>query len=166
MKIFVLGSSQTGKSTITRYLCEKFNMTHIQSSTMIRNTFPFKEEDYNNKQEFINAITKYSIELNIKKPNIVSDYIKKNYDLNNVIIEGIRNPNNFHQLFDITKDKVIYLDYLNNTIEKTNFEKGLEVIINYLEWNLSLNILDKDKVSFIKYKTYEELEEKIKLLKI
>ncbi len=33
MKIFVLGSSQTGKSTITRYLCEKFNMTHNKLSS-------------------------------------------------------------------------------------------------------------------------------------
>ncbi len=161
MKIFVIGMSQSGKSTLTKYLCEKFDFSHIQSSIMVRNTFPFKESDYDNKQDFIEAITKFSIELNRKNPNAVSDYIKNNYNLNNVIIEGIRNPNNFFQLFDIKTDKVIYLNYLNNKIEKTNFENGIDVILNYLNWNLEMEILKEGSFQKIEFNSYEEIKGKI-----
>lgn len=161
MKIFILGMSQSGKSTLTNKLCNKYNFKHIQSSIMVRNTFKFTEKDYHNKQDFIDAITQYSIELNRKTPNAVSDYIKDNYNLNNVIIEGIRNPNNFFQLFDIKKDKVIYLNYLNNKIEKTSFEKGLDVILNYLDWNLEMGILKESSFQKIEFNSYEEIEEKI-----
>lgn len=158
MNIFILGVSQTGKSTTSKYLSEKYNLTHIQASIMVRNTFKFKESDFKTKQEFIEAITKYSIELNRVSPNPVSDYIIDNYILDNVIIEGIRNPNNFHKLFNIKEDIVIYLDYLNNPVSKTSFEKGLDNIIGYLEWNCEMGILPKERFQKIVFNEYKEIQ--------
>lgn len=160
MKIFIIGISKTGKSTISKYLSEKYNVEHIQASASIRNTFQYKEENYNTQQEFIEAITKYSIKLNQKEPYFISNYIINNYNLKkDVIIEGIRNPNNFFSLFDITKDKVIILDYLNNEINKTTFEKGIDVIKEYLKWNIEHNIIDSNRVQFLEYHNYDEIKE-------
>lgn len=159
MKIFIIGISKTGKSTLSTYLSNKYNLEHIQSSLSIRNSFKYKESDFNNKQEFINAITEYSIELNKKVPNFISTYIKKNYDLTkNVIIEGIRNPNNFFDLFDINKDKVIFLDYLNNEVKQTKFEDGIDVIKHYLNWNLELNIIPQNRIQYLIYNNYNEIQ--------
>lgn len=159
MKIFIIGISKTGKSTLSTYLSNKYNLEHIQSSLSIRNSFEYKESDFNNKQEFIEAITQYSIELNQKVPNFISTYIKNNYDLTkNVIIEGIRNPNNFFDLFNINEDKVIFLDYLNNEVKQTKFEDGIDVIKNYLNWNLELNIIPQNRIQYLIYNNYNEIQ--------
>lgn len=159
MKIFIIGISKTGKSTLSKYLSEKYNIEHIQASKSIRNTFKYKEEDYNSQQEFIEAITEYSIKLNQKEPYFISNYIINNYNLKkDVLIEGIRNPNNFFSLFDITKDKVIILDYLNNKIEKTNFEQGIDIIKEYLKWNVELDIISKNRIQILEYNNYNEIE--------
>lgn len=157
MKIFVIGVSQTGKSTLSKYLCEKYQMKHIQSSVMVRETFSKKESDFKNKQDFIDAITEYSILLNRRNPNAVSDYIQEHYFLENVIIEGIRNPNNFHKLFDIKKDKVILLDYTKNSIIKTDFESGIDVIDNYLNWNLKMKIITENNYQKLVYDDYSQI---------
>lgn len=159
MKIFIIGISKTGKSTLSIYLSNKYNLEHIQSSLSIRNSFEYKESDFNNKQDFINAITQYSIELNQKVPNFISTYIKNNYDLTkNIIIEGIRNPNNFFDLFNINEDKVIFLDYLNNEVKQTKFENGINIIKDYLNWNLELNIIQKNRIQYLIYSDYNEIQ--------
>lgn len=159
MKIFIIGISQTGKSTLSKYLSDKYYLEHIQTSKSIRNTFQYKEEDFNSKQSFIEAITDYSIKINQKEPYFNSNYIINNYDLKkDVIIEGIRNPNNFFSLFDIIKDKVIILKYLNNQIKPTSFEKGIDVIENYLNWNLELNIINKNRIQILEYNNYNEIK--------
>lgn len=159
MKIFIIGISKTGKSTLSTYLSNKYNLEHIKSSLSIRNSFEYKESDFNNKQDFINAITEYSIELNQKVPNFISTYIKNNYDLTkNVIIEGIRNPNNFFDLFNINEDKVIFLDYLNNEVKQTKFENGIDVIKHYLNWNLELNIIPQNRIQYLIYSNYNEIQ--------
>lgn len=159
MKIFIIGISKTGKSTLSTYLSNKYNLEHIQSSLSIRNSFEYKESDFNNKQDFINSITQYSIELNQKVPNFISTYIKNNYDLTkNVIIEGIRNPNNFFDLFNINEDKVIFLDYLNNEVKQTKFENGIDVIKHYLNWNLELNIIPQNRIQYLIYSNYNEIQ--------
>lgn len=157
MKIFIIGISQTGKSTTAKYIANKYNMEYIQASIMIRNSFK-KENEFNSRQEFIEAITKYSIELNQNSPMIVSKYIKENYDLNNVIIEGIRNPNNFFDLYEIKKDKIIVLDYLNNPIKETTFEKGINIIVDYLKWNIEHNIISSDDLQILRYENYNEIQ--------
>ena len=70
--------------------------------------FSKNESDFKSKQEFTEAITKFSLDINRKDPYIVSRYLRTSNNLDqNCIIEGIRNPNDFFELFDIANDKVI-----------------------------------------------------------
>ena len=159
MKVFIIGATKSGKTTLAEKLSKKYNFKHIKASALIRDIFPKNESDFKSKQEFTEAITKFSLDINRKDPYIVSRYLRTSNNLDqNCIIEGIRNPNDFFELFDIANDKVILLKHENNDLKETEFEKGIEVIKDYLLWNLRVEIIHPKRFHEIRFEDYKEEE--------
>ena len=162
MKVFIIGATKSGKTTLAEKLSKKYNFKHIKASALIRDIFPKNESDFKSKQEFTEAITKFSIDVNRKDPYIISRYLRTSNNLDqNCIIEGIRNPNDFFELFDIVNDKVILLKHENNDLKETEFEKGIEIIKDYLLWNLRVEIIHPKRFHEIRFEDYKEIDRKL-----
>ena len=162
MKVFIIGATKSGKTTLAEKLSKKYNFKHIKASALIRDIFTKNESDFKSKQEFTEAITKFSLDVNRKDPYIISRYLRTSNNLDqNCIIEGIRNPNDFFELFDIANDKVILLKHENNDLKETEFEKGIEVIKDYLLWNLRVEIIHPKRFHEIRFEDYKEIDRKL-----
>ena len=162
MKVFIIGATKSGKTTLAEKLSKKYDFKHIKASALIRDIFPKNESDFKSKQEFTEAITKFSLDVNRKDPYIISRYLRTSNNLDqNCIIEGIRNPNDFFELFDIVNDKVILLKHENNDLKETEFEKGIEIIKDYLLWNLKVEIIHPKRFHEIKFEDYKEIDRKL-----
>lgn len=149
MKIFVLGISRSGKTTLAKGIAEELKLPHISSSGWVRTHFA--------EGAPISDMTAYSQEQLEKNPSACLDYLQANYDLSiPCVIEGIRNPFDFIHLFDPREDLVILLDYVKNLTEATLFESGLEVIDRYVKW-LEINQLIRSnrrlKLTFSEFDT-------------
>lgn len=127
MNIFIIGSSGTGKSPVAAKLAN-LGYKHIKASQYFREAFG-KDQNSMDRNQFIREITEFSKAILEKDPLINVRYIKGNLDKLNVI-EGVRNPIDFFNLYEPNSDKVIYLNYLNNELIKTDFESGIDIILS------------------------------------
>lgn len=160
MNIFVIGQSGTGKTPISKLIAEKKGMNHIKGSEYFREAFKGSSEDRN---DFINLITLFSKKELSKDPYVNIKYLKKKIGTNDVI-EGIRNPVDFSNLFKFGEDEVIYLDYKNNPLIKTDLEDGLDVIESLIKWAINTKLMKENqfkKITFSSFFEEDNLEEKI-----
>lgn len=164
MNIFILGQSGTGKSPIANKVSIAKNLELIKASEYFRESFKSTSDDRN---EFIKLITQFSAEKLSEDPYVNVKYIQNKMNSKPFVIEGVRNPIDFTSLFTFGKDKVIFLNYLDNPLEKSNIEEGLDVILSLLNWTINMGIMsDKDfiKINFNEFFGKDSLEEKINLV--
>ena len=162
MNIFVIGQSGTGKTPIAEKIAKEKNMNHIKGSEYFRESF---QEQYEDRNEFTYQITQFSKNELKKNPYVNINYLKDK--MNNAVVEGLRNPIDFTNLFKFGEDKVIYLDYQNNPLNKTDFEDGLNIIENLLNWSINTGIIKKEdfiKISFDDFFGKNSLEEQVEEL--
>jgi len=162
MNIFILGVSGSGKTPIAKLISSKKNMNHISASEYFRKKF---NKEFNDRNVFIKEITEFSKNELSKDPYLNIKYLKERLD--NCVIEGIRNPIDFSNLFNLKEDKVIFLNYKNNRLKKTNFENGLDIINNIIKWSIINNLMENKNFIYIEFECFfgkNSLEEKIKEL--
>lgn len=136
MKIFVIGNSKSGKSTIANKLGLELGYKVISAGAWVRSAFG--EEKPTRKE-----MDDYSCAVLNKNQNICIEYlIEQIGEEENVIIEGIRNPRDFMFLYQ-PGDIVIFIKLLPE-IEESEFEKrGMETIQKYLEFVSLTTTIDK-----------------------
>jgi hypothetical protein len=134
MKVFVLGTSYSGKTPVAARLGAVLGIPVYSAGKWARRVFGQEREtmaDYVRevtewslarlREDFKCGLTALCSEADLSRPNI---------------IEGERNPYDFVQLFDPAEDLVIGLAHTQNPIPATTFELGLDVIWSYLDWLL------------------------------
>ena len=142
MKIFVIGSSQTGKSPLAKALAENMRCKYLSTSGWVRNRFT--ANDYPTTKEFITAMTEYSINELRENPDRCIEYLNEQHDLSQAcVIDGVRNPHDFIKLFDPKYDSVIILQRKKNPIRPTQFESGIELISAYLQYLEKTGLIDQ-----------------------
>ena len=139
--IFIMGPSQSGKTTIAKQVGIALSMPVISASDWVRNTFvaDFPVITAEDKMRFIGAITEYSTNQLRKDPNMCLKYIRQHNPKveteRGYILEGFRSPRDFLSLFNPTTDLAVYLDYYNNPVWGMPFEyEGLKAISYSLVW--------------------------------
>lgn len=160
MKIFVIGQSGTGKTPIAAKISEALSFNHVKASEYFRKTFTGHSDDRN---EFTKMITEYSAHVLKENPYVNIDYLKDKLQ-GNCVVEGVRNPIDFSNLFEFGKDKIIFLEYRNNPILKTDFENGLDIIESIMSWAQQQGIVSENdfiRIQFDQFFGPGSLEEQI-----
>lgn len=132
-KVFVLGPSASGKTPFARALCDALKLPHVPASAWVRERFP--GGDFATRADFVDAITRFSIAQLRDDPARCTDYLFAHYDLSRpCVIEGMRNPHDFVRCFDARCDIAVLLSHEGTALTPTAFERGLDVIAQYLDW--------------------------------
>ena len=145
MRIFVLGRSKTGKTPFARRTAEALGMKHVGASAWVRERFPGGG---------VEAMTKFAIEALRQDPNVSVASLRSRVTAGEpCVIEGMRNPYDFTCTFDPRTDHAVFLD-LTSGGPPTAFERGLDVIRNYLDWLEGAGLLDAGRVHAYSFAAY------------
>ena len=143
MKIFVIGFSQSGKSTFSKTLAGTYNAEHITASNWTKR-FKIDKSD----PEYREKVTAASREA-LSKDHLVAVHAIRAAILDSSkaikIIEGIRNPLDFMHLFDLKNDYVVLL-LPKNVVSANLFDDGVKAIQTNLSWMVKNDIIPMDHV--------------------
>lgn len=166
MKIYFIGKSGSGKTSLINLINSKLNSKIISSSTWVRNSFRQKEKE-ESQDDFNLKLTDFALNKLKKDAKIATNYINNeliNCDKDLILVDSIRNPYDFISTFDQNNDHVIFLECLENKNKETKFEKGISVIHNYMLWlrDNELCLHDVTKTFVLDYKCNDEHVSKFK----
>ena len=164
MKLFIIGQSRSGKTTLAKHIAHTCHLRHISASNWVKQVWHLSEQDFPSREAYIQAITDYSLEYLRKSPHACVDYIRQQLQqpLTSpqfcTIIDGIRNPYDFVNLFDQQRDRCLHLVYLSNPIATNNFEQGLTVIQAYLDWLLTNHLIQPHQATNLTFQTFDRAD--------
>ena len=155
MKLFIIGQSQSGKTTLANQMAQIYGLQHISASDWVKQVWQLSIEDFASREAYITAITEYSLEYLRKYPRACIDYIQHQLvDDRNTVIDGIRNPYDFVTLFNWQFDRCLYLNYQCNPIPTNPFEQGLSVIQTYLKWLLDNRLIQPHQAMTLDFQAF------------
>jgi len=164
MNYFIIGNTKSGKTGVAKILQRKHkNLDFLSASEMIKIEFIKKyPERFSNLGEYVKTITNFSVNLLQNDPKANAKYLKLKLQQNkekSFIIDGLRNPIDFMEIFNPLEDVIIYIDNYDK-IPKTNFEEyGINAIRSYFNF-LTANRMLKNKIIHLYGYSYEEIFEK------
>lgn len=161
MRIFVLGRSHTGKSPFARRVAEALGIRHAGASAWVRERYPEpRPADAATAAErarFVDAITAFATAELRRDPNVSVAALRQRVLAGEAcVIEGMRNPYDFTCMFDPRTDHAVFLEY-TQAQPPTVFERGLDVIAQYLAWLEEAALLDAGRVHTYRFSAYGEL---------
>ncbi len=148
MRIFLIGLSKSGRTTISKSLAEQEGNYYISAMDWLRSTFrsPQPGEDH---LDYERNFTDYLCERIKLNPYLISDNIQeviRSCPNKRFIIDGLSNPQNFIKLFDYNQDIIIVLNRIDNEVDSTDQDNiAINVIRDYCYWLSSMNLLPKDR---------------------
>lgn len=156
VKIFVLGTSQSGKTTLAKRICDELSLQHVSASAWVRKNF---KECYVDKQAHIQSMTAFATDQLKHNPFICIQELQTSYDLNlPSVVEGIRNPFDFAHLFDPRTDCIVWVKYKNNKLATTEFEKGLLVVDALLSWLVQNKLVSFKQIFNFEFEYFDSHE--------
>jgi len=156
MKLFILGPSQSGKTTLAKQLAEIYGFEHLSASRWVKQSWQKSPEDFPDRAAYIQAITAYSLASLHQSPYACIDYIRERLPCSGgIIVDGIRNPHDFIHLFDWQSDRCLHLIYQRHPISSNSFEQGLAVIEAYLDWLLKNHLIQPDQAIALRFQAFQ-----------
>ena len=152
MRIFVLGKSHAGKTPFARRVAEAFGIRHVGASAWVRERFADRDTP-------VEVMTRFAIDELRRDPNIsVASLRARVVTGEPCVIEGMRNPYDFTCSFDPRTDHAVVLDHAGGS-PPTAFERGLDVIRQYLAWLEEAGLLDAGRVHVYTFADYGTIGE-------
>ncbi|MEZ4402987.1 MAG: hypothetical protein R3B06_23395 [Kofleriaceae bacterium] len=155
MKIFVLGASATGKTPMATALAAALGLAHVRASAWVRERFPGRAAgaDAGSRQAFVEAITAFATRRLVDDPWVSAVALRDAVAASGpCVIEGIRNPLDFVHLYDPRRDVTVWLEHLASELSPTAFERGLDVIASYLDWQAAAGLADAGPTRRMRYR--------------
>lgn len=149
MNIFVLGMTKTGKTTVADRIAQKMGYERVSGSTWVKNRYVVPPGMVVGSPEYLQGITAYSCEALASNPDACVDFIRANHNVSEgfLVIEGLRNPRDFTLLFRPNEDLLILLNYPDNPVVPSEFERhGVRAIRDIAEWMVTTGMLNPDRV--------------------
>lgn len=152
MKIFIIGSTNTGKTTFAKKLFNHVgkDILFLESSEILKNfvNYPDNLTDENRTKK----LTKFSLSILKNDHFAICDMIENIILLQNkkyTIVNGIRNPTDFIKLYNPKTDMV----FISQEKGKSVFEKfGIKSIKSYLTF------IEKNKFNKLKINRVQEFK--------
>jgi Adenylate kinase and related kinases len=153
MKIFIVGMPKSGRTTISKALCEGNNCQYIDAVSWVRSTFraphegekPSQYEDEYH-QWFTNRLKmNHNLIIDNVRDSITAYGNKANVKFD-FVIDGLSSPRDLVQLFNYNEDVIVFLNRTNNSAEYKDYENiGVSVMRDYCFWLSSADLLPKTR---------------------
>jgi hypothetical protein len=151
VRIFVLGRSHAGKSPFARRTSEALGIRHVGASAWVRELLPAGAD--------VGTMTAFAIAELRRDPNVSVQSLRGRLAADeDAVIEGMRNPYDFTCTFDPRTDHAVFLELADDAVP-TAFERGLDVIAQYLAWLEEAGLLDEGRVHRYRYTSYRDGEQ-------
>ncbi len=154
MKVFIIGLPGSGKTTVSKSMCENLGAIYLDPAACIKYTFR-KLNDQESDQQYTDSYNEYVNQRLIIDPDLIAksiDDIIKVHPIvygsedDQFIIDGISNPRDFIKLFDYSKDLVIFLNRMDNETEYRSVHNiAVSVMKDYCLWLSNSKFLSKDR---------------------
>ena len=157
MKIYVIGSSKSGKTPFASKIAEVLGWSLVCASEWFRKTF--LQQGPSDRQAFTDAITAFTIQTLREDPDLNLRYLSSRHDLSRpCVVEGFRNPRDFIRLFDYRQDRVVFLRCEETDLRETDFEGGIQVMRSYLRYLLDCGLLREEQMVQIEMARFAHIE--------
>jgi adenylate kinase family enzyme len=172
MKVFILGLSQCGRTTVAKALASAPDALYISSDFWVKTAFENTGSLPEDPEEYDREFTEYLTGGLKKNHNLITDGVETNISMhheyshkNKYIIDGISSPRDFMKLFDYNEDVAIFLNRTDNPSETTDHDGiGQNVIRDYCLWLATMGLLPKDRWTEYNYRMPGEESEFVKEL--
>lgn len=160
---------QSGRSTVSRALCQIDNYRYIDAATWIKSSFR-QQKPHEHIQKYEDEYHTWMVNRIKNNPDIIIDNVKQsisayNEPNANFVIDGIFSPRDLAALFDFNKDVVVFLDRTNNSFEYKDYENiGVSVNRDYCFWLSSADLLPKNRWIEFKFHIPGEETDAIRML--
>jgi adenylate kinase family enzyme len=153
MKIFVVGMPQSGRTTVSKALCELKDFQYIDAVSWVKSNFREQKQGEHPQQYADEYHTWYTNRMKVK-PRFISDnvydcidaYGQFAEDAYTFVVDGISSPRDLMQLFDYNKDMIVFLNRTNNSADYKDYENiGVSVMRDYCFWLASADLLPKER---------------------
>lgn len=148
MNVFIVGFSQSGRSTVAQSLCSELDgYQHISATDWVKSTFrkPKVDEPI---QHFLDEYQQYYTQRLQDNPKMIVDMVlnsMKPFGEKFFIIDGIQSPKDFAELFNYNKDLVIFLNRVDVPTPRDYENIGVSVIRDYCFWLSSAGLIDRNR---------------------
>ena len=143
--IFVVGTSGTGKTTFSNELAKMFDLEAVSASRWTTK-FGYKKTDPDYRTKVTEA-TKTAL---VDDPYVCINDLSltiESRDSHSFIIEGIRNPFDFMNLFSPERDYVIFLKPNDvKSVANNTLDDGVKHILSNVYWMIDANIVSIEQV--------------------
>lgn len=150
MSIFIIGPTGVGKTTLANRLAEKFALRRVSASEWARRAFGPPTDCAGDAVRYVEALTEFSRRALRADPQVCVRFVRSSYDVDGgaLVIEGVRNPHDFHQLFRPERDVAVIL-WPARAEWATDFERdGVMMIAESLRWLVAQKIMDEARLIF------------------
>lgn len=168
MKIFVVGTPGSGRTTVAKAICQTAGYQYIDASSWLKATFRDKleEEHIQQYQDEYHHYLSNRIKLNpyLNIDNIL-DTIQSLPKSDHIVMDGIFSPKDFVHLFNVNEDVIVFLNRTDNPEEFKDSESiAVSVIRDYCYWMSSAGLLEKRRWIEYNFKIPGEESEFVKQL--
>lgn len=152
MKVFIIGMPQSGRTTVAKALCQADNFRYIDAFSWLRSSFRERKDDEKIETYMDEFHSWFTNRLKIN-PQLIVENVKESMDAYPsddklvYVIDGLRSPKDFMQLFDYNKDIVVFLNRVDkNEADYKDYENiGVCVTKDYCFWLSSANLLPRER---------------------
>lgn len=149
MKVFIIGTPKSGRSTLAKSICQELNFKYIDASNWIKSTFrPQNEKEL--IQQYQDKYYQHLSDLMKSNPNICYKYVIDSIEAfgenNSFVIDGIFSPQDLAKLFDFNQDVIVFMNRTDNDYEyKESDNIAVSVMRDLCFWLSSANLLAKSR---------------------
>lgn len=161
--VFIIGRTSSGKTPIAQKGFASAGFHHISASQYFSGAFPDQKlalarrhvsADHPTMLKFQEEMADFCKSELAKDPDCNLRHLEKSIRAagKSCVIEGIRNPYEFLNLYNPATDFVIFLDHAGGVIQPTIFDaRGVPLIRETLLWMLDAGVAPKDSVVEFSY---------------
>lgn len=162
MRFFVVGTSHTGKSPFARRLAGKLGVRALSAGEWVRERAavhgearPGDAATPEARAAHVARLSSLAIDELRRDPGVSVASLRARLLAPDepVVVDGMRNPYDFVHTFDSRTDRVVFLTLTTNAPPQ-GFERGVEVIRDYVAWLADLGMVTADQVSHYKFSEY------------